>query len=175
MGLIALSSLYVYFKTTSYQLAILNGSGILITFFILRTLIRNIRNNRIRKSGIQEIDLMNGLKFEEFLSQVFITFGYKTMITKASMDFGADLVIKKDGIKSVVQSKRYSSKVGIKSVQEVVSAKSFYNADKAMVVTNSYFTKSAVQLAKANHVELIDRDILIKMLNQIRKKESESK
>ena len=31
-----------------------------------------------------------------------------------------------------------------------------YNADKGIVVTNSTFTSSAVELAQANNIELID-------------------
>ena len=36
----------------------------------------------------------------------------------------------------------------------------FYNADKCMVITNSYFTKGARELAKAAGVILWDRTIL---------------
>ncbi len=47
-----------------------------------------------------------------------------------------------------------SDNVGIAAVQEVVGSIAYYKADRAMVVTNSNFTKSARDLAKRNEVEL---------------------
>ncbi len=37
-----------------------------------------------------------------------------------------------------------------------------------MVVTNSYFTDSAIQLARANDINLVDRTGLTKLLNETR-------
>ena len=59
--------------------------------------------------------------------------------------------------KIVVQAKRYERNVGIAAVQEVVGSIAYYKADRAMVVTNSNFTKSARDLAKRNEVELWGR------------------
>ena len=72
-------------------------------------------------------------------------------------DYGADLVLRKWGKKIVVQAKRYERNVGIAAVQEVVGSIAYYKADRAMVVTNSNFTKSARDLAKRNEVELWGR------------------
>ncbi len=38
-----------------------------------------------------------------------------------------------------------------------------YEANAAWVVSNSYYTKAAMKLAKSNHVRMIDRDQLIQM------------
>jgi restriction system protein len=62
--------------------------------------------------------------------------------------------------------KRYSGNVSNSSVQEVVASKNYYNSDKCMVVTNSYFTNSAVELARANSVELINRDKLFQLIDK---------
>ena len=75
-------------------------------------------------------------------------------------DMGADLILERRGIRSVVQAKSYSGSVGVKAVQEVVAAKSYYKAREAFVVTNSTFTKSAIDLAEANGVSLWDGDLL---------------
>lgn len=66
-----------------------------------------------------------------------------------------------------MQCKRYKGKVGISAVQEVLGAKGYYKADKAMVITNSYFTPNAIKLANANDVELWDRNDLINKFNLI--------
>jgi restriction system protein len=70
-------------------------------------------------------------------------------------------LLHKDGKKIVVQAKRYSKDVGIKAVQEVMGAKSYYQADEAWGVSNSYFTKAAKELAQKGNVLLVDRDTLI--------------
>lgn len=113
--------------------------------------------HRLAKSGILEIDKMDGKTFEKYLEVKFEQLGYQVMRTKYVGDYGADLVTKKDGIKTVIQAKRYKSNVGIKAVQEAVASKGFYDSEKAMVVTNSFFTKQAKELARKNQVELWDR------------------
>ncbi|WP_445661950.1 restriction endonuclease [Bacillus sp. FSL K6-1338] len=121
----------------------------------------------LRQSSINQIDQMNGRQFEEYLSSLYQALGYQTEVTKGSGDFGADLVLKNNGTKIVVQAKRYKNKVGIQSVQEVVGAKRYYDAVHAWVVTNNYFTEPARKLAHANDVLLIDRDLLIKLSAQV--------
>ncbi|PEP15640.1 endonuclease [Bacillus wiedmannii] len=110
---------------------------------------------------------MNGQQFEEFLSYLYGFYGYQTEVTKGSGDFGADLVLKNNNEIIVVQAKRYKNKVGLQSVQEVVAAKAYYNASQAWVVTNSYFTKPAYELADANDVLLVNRDLLINLSAQV--------
>ena len=47
--------------------------------------------------------------------------------------------------------------MGIAAVQEAVGSIAYYDADRAMVVTNSGFTQSARNLARQNDVELWGR------------------
>ncbi|MEY9870455.1 HJR/Mrr/RecB family endonuclease [Peribacillus sp. B2I2] len=81
---------------------------------------------KLRNSGIYEVDQMKGSEFEVFLKFLLESHGYQARVTKTSGDFGADLVLNTPGKTIVVQAKRYSKKVGLKAVQEVVSAKSYY-------------------------------------------------
>jgi len=112
------------------------------------------------------VDAMNGYDFEKFLAEVFQTAGYDVEGTKLSGDQGADLFATRFGKKIVIQAKNYSGSVGNTAVQEAISAKSFYACDEAMVVTNSYFTKSAIELASAASVRLIGRPDLQKYLDE---------
>jgi len=110
---------------------------------------------------------LNGLAFEAYLKELFEILGYTVIQTKSSGDQGADLVLMLDNVKTVVQAKRYSGKVSNKAVQEVVASKSYYKCDNAMVVTTGKFTKSAIQLAISNEVELWDSEKLSKIINEI--------
>ncbi len=78
--------------------------------------------------------------------------------TSSKRDIGIDLVATntQDGLFTAIQCKFYSSTVGNGAIQEVAAARLFYDADIAIVMTNSYFTKSAVQLANKTGVLLWD-------------------
>ncbi len=117
----------------------------------------------IKTYNIEDIDLMTGKEFEVFLEELFNKLGYNTKLTKLSGDQGGDLIIERE-IKTVVQAKRYSKRVTNTAVQEVIGAKKYYEASRAMVITNNYFTKSAKKLARVNDVELWNRDVLIEKL-----------
>ncbi|PKR82449.1 restriction endonuclease [Heyndrickxia camelliae] len=119
------------------------------------------RELKLRKSGIFEVDNMSGEMFEEFLKTLLQTRGFNVSLTKATGDYGADLILSTPEKTIVVQAKRYKNKVGVKAVQEIVSAKNHYGADECWVITNNYFTEPAKKLGFSNEVFLIDRDRLI--------------
>lgn len=117
---------------------------------------------------LAEIDEMDGYKFEEFMKQVYEQLGYSVYHTPFSGDQGADLILtSKEKTRIAVQVKRYSGKVSNSAVQEVVASKGFYKCTEGIVVTNSYFTDSAKQLAEANLIDLVDRNELEKLINTI--------
>lgn len=106
------------------------------------------------------VDGMDGFEFEAFLVNVFQTIGFDVKETRKTADQGADLFVSRFGKTMVIQAKNYTGSVGNAAVQQAISAKAFYGCDEAMVVTNSYFTKSANELATTAGVRLVDRDAL---------------
>jgi HJR/Mrr/RecB family endonuclease len=118
-----------------------------------------------------DFDQMNGYQFEEYIGNLYRKLGYSVQNTALSGDQGADLILTKDGEKTAVQVKRYSNKVTNKAVQEVVASKALYNCARCIVVTNNYYTNSALELANANGVELIDRGNLHKLITRNRQEE----
>ena len=130
----------------------------LCSAFLLLRACRDIRMGRYLHMPMKKVDKLSGRAFEEYLSVQFKHLGYRVKSTGASYDFGADLILKKHGEKIVVQAKRYDRSVGISAVQEAAAAIAYYEADKAMVVSNRNFTKSARDLARQNEVELWGRE-----------------
>jgi restriction system protein len=122
------------------------------------------RLRRLSKSGIKEVDQMDGRSFEVFLSSLFRRLGYGVELTRYRGDYGADLVVTLAGARTAVQAKRWSKRVGIKAVQEAVAAKGYYGCDYALVVANRDFTPQARVLARANAVELWPREVLVAKL-----------
>jgi len=137
---------------------------IVAALFIARGVVWLIRERRLARSGIGEIDLMGGVTFERRLAHLFSARGYRVTQTQARGDYGADLVLEKDGARTVVQAKRWKKNVGVKAIQEAVAAKPMYRCDYAMVVTNRYFTEQAQRLARANGVRLWNRNDLVRAL-----------
>ncbi len=146
---------------------------VLVAFLIKAApmLVRIVRQKKatakLAELGIESIDLLSGRDFERLLTCVFGEQGAKVVLTPYVGDGGADLVIEKGGVRTVVQAKRSKSSVGVRAVQEVVASKPRYTADRARVVTNSYCTKAAIRGAKENGVELWGRDLLIERLTAL--------
>lgn len=146
-----------------------NGALVTIVLFLVLVIAFKVWRNtrgyaRLRKAGIKEIDAMTGEEFEQFLGHLFKKRGFIVSYTKASGDYGADLILEDREDIIAVQAKRYSGSVGVKAVQEIIGSLKMYEATQAWVVTNSYFTKQAEKLAETNDVYLIDRDELIDMI-----------
>lgn len=110
--------------------------------------------------SIEDIDFMTGTEFEYFISILFESMNFKTEITNSTGDQGVDVIARK-GINEIgIQCKCYSGSVGNSAIQEVFSGLNYYHLNKGMVVTNNYFTKSAIELAKSNNIILWDRSML---------------
>jgi HJR/Mrr/RecB family endonuclease len=127
-----------------------------------------------QKNEIGDFTQLNGYEFEEYLKKLFELLGYTAVQTPSSGDQGADLILSKDDVKIVVQAKKYGGKVSNKAVQEIAAAKNYYDADRAMIVTNSSFTKSAIELAFSNDVELWDGRRLKNIIKDLENKSEES-
>jgi hypothetical protein len=99
---------------------------------------------------------MRGVEFEDFLQRVFELLGFRVQSTKTSGDQGADLVVSGKGMNIAVQAKGYAESVGNHAVMEVVAGMAFYQCSSCAVITNSQFTRNAIDLARANRCRLID-------------------
>lgn len=143
------------------------GLGLRWLYRVCKALIYNIKPTNFIEP-IEDVDKMSGHEFEHYLAPVFRSQGYHVEVTKSSGDFGGDLLLRKRKEKAVVQAKRYGEdrKVGVDAINEVVGAAGYYNATKKIVITNRYYTEAAKISAKRNGVTLLDRDDLIRMINQ---------
>ena len=136
------------------------GALIEIAWTLSRFAIARFQNRRLYRKllamGFPGLNELSGQDFERLLTELFREGGWKVEPTPLTNDGGADLVIIRDGKRSVVQAKRSRRAVGVKAVQEVVASMPRYRADDAIVVTNARFTRSAIRLAKENRVRLWD-------------------
>jgi hypothetical protein len=98
---------------------------------------------------------VDGLEFEHWVSQRLNERNWESYVTRGSGDQGIDVVATKYGVSIGIQCKRYSGPVGNKAVQEAFSGAKHMSLNKAAVLSNSNFTKSAKELAASTGVLLL--------------------
>jgi hypothetical protein len=111
--------------------------------------------------SLAEVDEMDGIEFEYYVADLMRHVGFSNVtVSKASGDFGADVIASKGDRTYAVQVKRHKGSVSRRAVSDAVGAKAHYSCNEAMVVTNSYLTKQAMQFAKSVGCVVVDRDVL---------------
>jgi restriction system protein len=123
---------------------------------------------RYHVAEIEETDSLSGSEFEGWLEVFFSRLGFDCERTGRAGDFGADLIISWNGVRTAVQAKRTHFRVGVSAVQQVAAARAYYDCERAMVVTNQYFTNHAFLLAEKTGVVLRSRDDLTRKLFELR-------
>ena len=108
---------------------------------------------------------MTGLEFEKYVDSILRTKGYINVRLTEKYDLGIDIIAIKDGITWGIQVKRYSGLVKANAVRQVVTALKHYNCDRAMVITNSTFSNTAIKLSRSNKSILIDRRYFTSKIN----------
>ena len=143
-----------------YGVALLLGLGLGLVAY--RTFITPRR--RIVLKTLTEIDMMDGLEFERYVVDLLRHHGFERVSLTQKYDLGIDIVAEKAGERWGIQVKRYKRPVGPEAVREVVIALNAYHCNKAMVITNSTYSRYTKQLAKLSECALIDRAGLAKLI-----------
>lgn len=154
-------SLLTIIKNSEIKIALENICDKIESKEFLNRLSNNQNNTEDDITEIEKIDMMSGYQFEDFVMKLFEKMGYAVEHTPLSGDQGVDLIVKKGTQIIAIQTKCFrTQKIGNKAIQEVVAGAKFYGASKMIVVTNSYFTRSAIELASIHNVELWDRNVI---------------
>jgi HJR/Mrr/RecB family endonuclease len=95
------------------------------------------------------------IEFEAHCARLLEQAGWKSRMTVATGDQGADILAERNGVLFVFQCKLYETPVGNKAVQEAYAAQRHYSAKGSAVVTNNQFTRSASELAATTGVLLL--------------------
>ena len=124
-------------------------------------------NKNVRKVDMSEVDTMSGEAFERHVAALLQQNGFSNVqVTKASGDYGVDILASKDGERYAIQCKRYAKNIGVKPIQEVYAGAPMYGATKCAVITNMYFSDNGRTLANKLGVQLWDREFLATMMTK---------
>lgn len=133
----------------------------LISLIWLVKLTKRVKRWRLRRHpAMTAIDQMAGLEFERCVATLLRQQGYTDIHITEKYDLGVDITAEKNGLRWGIQVKRYSGLVKADAVRQVVTALRRYECDRAMVITNSMFSRVARELADSNSCLLIDRNKL---------------
>lgn len=108
------------------------------------------------KDEVNDEEIMNeGIVFERRCIEKLQQLGFVNVQATPITDYGADIIAYNDGIKCIFQCKYCKQKQGVSAVQEILTAKHFYQAHKCAVISRSGYTRQAYNLAKPNFILLI--------------------
>lgn len=136
-----------------------------IAFYIFHL---KLQKEKLRALRIIDIAAMSGRDFEKYLVFLLSHQGFTAIeATQISGDFGADILAYKDGKKYAIQAKRYTKPVGVTALYECFGGQKYYHCDECIIITNSYFTLTAKELAEKSSTQLIDRDTLARWVYKL--------
>ncbi len=112
-----------------------------------------------------DIDRLNPNLFEATIAALYSKQGFQVYLTPYSNDKGVDVVVLKNGENYLIQAKQTKSLVGNEAIQEICTAKKYYEDKfkeqfKLLTITNNEYSSSAKILAKSNDIKLYNRDQL---------------
>lgn len=148
--------------STAWPILLCTGCIILLAAAAIFT-VRFFRN----RSRWSEMDDMEGHEFEYFCADLLRDNGFTEVeVTRGSGDYGVDILAEKDGITYAVQCKCHTDPIGIRAVQEVYAGRDYYDRMVGVVMTNQYFTSSAVHAAEKLKILLWDRGYVEEMMEE---------
>lgn len=123
------------------------------------------------KLSIFDFDNLNPELFEAGVGLLFQDSENLVQLTPYSNDKGVDVVVIGKSQNLLIQAKQSKNLVGSEGVQEVFTALNFYKKKyiedfKLIVITNNDFTANALELARLNDVELVNRTKLIDLISK---------
>ena len=113
-----------------------------------------------------DLDRISPLAFEHHCAEVLRLQGWRCRTTKASGDFGVDVLAERQGLKVAIQVKKWRGRVDLSAVQQAATGAAMYGASAAAVVSVSGYQPSAVRLARANRVVLLSYNDLFDFTRQ---------
>jgi HJR/Mrr/RecB family endonuclease len=117
----------------------------------------------------EPLDLLSltPVQFEHLIRDLLFAMGYPE-VTSSPRDYGADFEVRDTrGLKPstlVVEAKRYHNAVNVELVRNIFGVMIHHNANGAIIVTTSWFSRSAIAFAEGKPITLIDGAKLIHLL-----------
>ena len=142
----------------------------LLTRAVERNIFGTKTESKPKIQTITDIDRLNPNLFEATIAAIYNRQGFEVYLTPYSNDKGVDVVVLKNGENYLIQAKQTKSPVGRGAVQEICTAKTYYEEKfkehfNLLAITNNEYSSLALMLAKSNNIQLINRKQLERLIN----------
>ncbi|MEX0655790.1 MAG: restriction endonuclease [Phycisphaeraceae bacterium] len=150
-------------------------AGLVTVIWLIALAQKAINARRLdRQTGIDSIRVLSWQAFEQLLAEAFRRQGYRVQTTAAGADGGIDLILDKDGRRTLVQAKQWKTwKVGVRTVRELLGVQVAQQADEAILATSGQLTREAVAFAEANGIRVIDGRQLVELIASVQHRPSD--
>ena len=106
---------------------------------------------------------MDGIGFERELGNLFRTMGYGVERTPTSGDQGVDLVLRKNGVTTVVQCKAHQNGVGPAVARELFGSMVAFRAKAAILACTGGFTRGVYEFVEGKPIRLLHASAIARM------------
>lgn len=113
-----------------------------ILLLLPSSMTKNITFENSRRDDVSWWWSLNGWEFEEEVAKVFRDNGYEVEVTRKVNDGGIDLVMYRNGKKTIVQCKHYRNEVPVQPLRELNGLKEDFEADELILVASSGITRA---------------------------------
>jgi len=169
----------IEFKSPAFQVfgkSFPNVAGLFASIFVLTAAISAFhawRKGELldRQTSVKSIKDLPWKDFEYLVSEAYRRQGYSVQENLAGgSDGGVDLVLSKDGDRTLVQCKNWKSrKVGVKTVRELFGVMTSEGAAGGIVVCSGEYTKEAREFANGKPITLVDGPALSRLIGNVQK------
>ena len=103
---------------------------------------------------------MDSKQFEDAIAALFCKLGFEVKQTPYSNDRGKDAIARRDGKTYLIECKRYcaDNTIGRRDLQIFVAAMKEENADAGFYINTGRFTKTAIEYAAKERIDLYDSE-----------------
>lgn len=120
------------------------------------------------RSDLESVAKIGWRQFEHLVGEAFRRRGYSVEDTGLGADGGIDLILRRDGKRTLVQCKQWKQQqVGVKVVREMYGLLAHHDADEVKIASLGAYTREAEQFAAGKPIELIDGETLLAMIREV--------
>lgn len=126
----------------------------------------SLRLRRVR--GLRDIQAMHWRELEWLVAEAYRRQGYTVRETPDGPDGGVDLILVKNGEKTLVQCKQWRKwSVGVRQVRELYGVMASEGASNGIVVSCGEYTHATCDFARNKPLELVNGERLTAMISAV--------
>jgi restriction system protein len=129
------------------------------------------------RTGLDSLAALGWRQFELLVGEAFRRRGYVVEENGlGGADGGIDLILRRDGRRTLVQCKQWRrSRVPVSVVREMYGLLAHHGADAVLVVALGAFTTDAQRFADGKPIELIGGEALLRMIREVQAAPAQAK